>query len=231
MEELLISLITLPFIKKKGEASDSGSAASSNSEKTCNCAEEKEELSDCKLKAELYKAILLRYQGLIEQGESKSIAELKGMIRPEEKPVLEMREAITTTCHPYIYEEKFSDAFSMALSRVCILKTVKLPIEFWLSNDFSEMLSLGAGDEMDKAILLCSLLRSLGNPDVWVLVTSARKSYVLVGSVGGETTAVDVDVCERTTAPTREQVLKALSEKSKLLYAFNDKEYEEYSEL
>ena len=236
MQELLYSLITLPFIKKDEKQDEKGgSGKEANTQTKANaeaasCLEEKEELADFKLKSELYKTILLRYQDMIEQSESKTIAEMKGMIRPEDKSVIEMKDSIIATCHPYIYEEKFPEAFKMAVSRLCMIKTVKLPIEFWLSNDFSEMLALGAGDGMDKAIFLCSLLRALGNSDVWVVVTSARKSYV-VSSFWEESTLVDVETCEQAGGPTREEVLKALSEKSKVLYAFNDKEYEEHTEL
>ena len=162
--------------------------------------------------------------------EVKSVTELKGMIRPDDKVIVEMRENIALSCHPYTYEERFLEAFRMSLARICMIKTVKLPIDFWLSQDFSEMISLGAGDEMDKAIMLCSLLRSFGNESVCVLVTGSKKAYV-VFDYSEESFGIDIDRCSEIRAPTREEVLKTLSENNSLLYAFSDKTYEEYGEL
>src|SRR3989344_1426796 len=157
----------LPFVKMgKKEAVSSAPAAASQPEQT-----------DDELRLKLYKLIIDRYREMIEQGESRSVYDLKAMIDPQHEKVKELRDSITEGFHPYVYEEHFQQAAKMAFEYVCSFRTVSPPVSFWLT--ISDMGELMAGDEIDKSILLCSIFRSLGCESAKVFVTDSRNSYVL----------------------------------------------------
>ena len=113
-------------------------------------------------------------------------------------------------------------AAKMAFEYVSSFRTLSLPVSFWL--DFTEMQQLMAGDEIDKSILLCSLLRSLGSESAKVVVTDSRNSYVLF-EFSGRNFVADHSQKEIVEKPEGASVLKG-----KPLYSFNDKEYEDFQE-
>src|SRR3989338_562492 len=205
----------LPFVKMgKKEAVSSAPAAASQPEQ-----------SDDELRLKLYKLIIERYREMIEQGESRSVADLKAMIDPHHEKLKEIRETITEGFHPYVYEEHFLQAAKMCFEYVSSFRTIASPVSFWLS--FSDMQELLAGDEIDKSILLCSLLRSLGSESAKVFLADSRNSYVLF-QFGGKSYVADHSQKELAAKETGEAALSSL--KGKILYSFNDKEYESFSE-
>lgn len=214
----LSCLITLPFIKpKKKEAKKEEIAGEGEVEK--------EEEGDDRLRAEVYRTIISRYQDLIEEKEGKSIAELNSLIKPSDPAIASLREKIIKEFRPYLYGKNFLSAVGKAVELLKEIKTIQLPMNFWLS--FDEMLSLKAADDMDRAILLCSLLRALENDNSMVLITEPKQPYVLFEFKGGFH-LINVSTGSAITG-TREEVLDTLKE-DKLLYAFNDKKYEDYRE-
>jgi hypothetical protein len=213
MHEALFTLISLPFSKPRPEPGQEQEPAQETEDGP------KEQLG-------VYRLILMRYRDMIEEKEAKSITEMKGLVKPFDKIVLDERDRITDQFHPYMYEEKFSEAADMALSRVAEIDTIKLPLVFWFS--FDEMVHLGAADEMGKALFLCSLIRALENDDARVLVTGSRKPFVLF-SFKGEHFLVDISSGEKSASRGREEALKKLGT-DKVLYSFNDREYEDYVE-
>ena len=207
----------LPFIRKK-ERVESDSAAvgalTANNEPT-----------DDELRLKLYKLIIDRYRDMIEQGETRSVTDLKAMIMPHHEKIVELRESITENFHPFVYEEHFLSAAKMCFEHVSSFKTISAPVSFWL--EFSEMQSLMAGDEIDKSILLCSLLRSLGSQNAKVFMTDSRNSYVLF-QFGAKSYVADYSQKDLAEKETGESALESL--KGKIIYSFNDKEYESFQE-
>ena len=207
----------LPFIKKK-EKTESDSAAigapTANSEPT-----------EDEIRLKLYKLIIDRYRDMIEQGETRSVSDLKAMIMPHHEKIAELRESITGGFHPFVYEEHFLQAAKMCFEHVSSFKTISAPVSFWL--EFAEMQSLMAGDEIDKSILLCSLLRSLGSQNAKVFMTDSRNSYVLF-QFTGKSFIADYSQKELVEKETGEAALSSL--KGKIIYSFNDKEYESFQE-
>ncbi|MCX6773285.1 MAG: hypothetical protein NTV88_05985, partial [Candidatus Micrarchaeota archaeon] len=177
------------------------------------------------LRLKLYKLIIDRYRDMIEQGETRSVTDLKAMIVPHHEKLLELRESITENFHPYVYEEHFLQAAKMCFEHVSSFKTISAPISFWL--EFSEMQFLMAGDEIDKSILLCSLLRSLGSQNAKVFMTDNHNSYVLF-QFGSKSYIADYSQKELVEKETGEAALESL--KGKIIYSFNDKEYESFQE-
>lgn len=205
----------LPFVKMgKKEPVSSASAAASQPEP-----------SDDEIRLKLYKLIIERYREMIEQGESRSVADLKAMVDPHHEKLKEIRESITEGFHPYVYEEHFLQAAKMCFEYLSSFRTIAAPVSFWLS--FSDMQELMAGDEIDKSILLCSLLRSLGSESAKVFLTDSRNSYVLF-QFGGKSFVADHSQHTLAAKETGEEALASL--KGKILYSFNDKEYESFTE-
>jgi len=207
----------LPFIKKK-EKPESGSADT-------GAPPAQNEPSEDEIRLKLYKLIIDRYRDMIEQGETRSVSDLKAMIMPHHEKIALLREAITGGFHPFVYEEHFLQAAKMCFEHVSSFKTISAPVSFWL--EFAEMQVLMAGDEIDKSILLCSLLRSLGSQNAKVFMTDSRNSYVLF-QFAGKSYVADYSQKELVEKETGEAALESL--KGKIIYSFNDKEYESFQE-
>jgi hypothetical protein len=211
-------LLNLPFMKKAAESND---AQASQAQPPASPPEPTED----ELRLRLYRLIIDRYRDKIEEYETKSVSDLKSLIQPRDGLIAQIRDSITSAFHPYVYEEHFLDAAKLAFSHVKSFRTIPAPVSFWLS--FSDMQELMAGDEIDKSILLCSILRALGSENAKVFVTDTKNSYALF-QFSGKSFVCDHSKGEFLGHESGEQALGAL--RGKLLYAFNDKEYEDFQE-
>lgn len=180
-------------------------------------------IEDAKLR--LYRLIIDRYHDKIEEYETKSVSDLKLLIQPRHPIIVKIRESIAEDFHPYLYEENFLQSAKMAFSRVAAFKSVSAPVPFWLTLE--EMQELMAGDEIDKSIFLCSILRSLGSENAKVFLTDTQNSYVLFQYIGKSFVA-DHSKGELLEKQSGKDALNSLQ--GKLLYAFNDREYEDFQE-
>ncbi len=208
-------IFDLPFMKKPkpdGDDSDEGKEPPETNE-------------DDELRLSLYKLIIDRYRDKIEEYETRTVVDLKGMIQPHNEKIKEILDSIKEDFHPYVYDEHFLQASKTCYSYVSSFKTLSMPVSFWL--DFSDMQKLRAGDEIDKSIMLCSLLRSLGSENAKVFVTDTKKSYVLF-QFAGKSYVAGHSQKELSEKETGEAALEALN--GKILYSFNDKEYEDFQE-
>lgn len=207
-------LLNLPFAKRKNEqAAESKVPAAATPP------------SDDELRLKLYRQIIERYRDTIEEMETKSVSDLKSCVKPRDSRVLEIKERITEDFHPFVYGEHFPAAARQAFSYLSTFHTLSSPVSFWLS--FEEMLELLAGDEIDKSILLCSLLRCLGCDNAKVFVTDSKKSYVLF-QFSGKSFVADHSQTQLVEKQSGGEALSSLE--GKILYSFNDLEYEDFSE-
>jgi len=181
--------------------------------------------SEEEVKLRLYKLIIDRYHDKIEECETKTVSDLKLLIQPRHPLIVKIREAICEDFHPYLYEENFLGAAKMAFSRVAAFRTVSVPVPFWLTLD--EVQELMAGDEIDKSIFLCSLLRALGSENARVFLTDTQNSYVVFQHLGRNYVA-DHSQAGFAEPPQGKKPVELL--KGKVIYAFNDKEYDDYQE-
>ena len=172
------------------------------------------EPSDDELKARLYKLIIDRYRDKIEEYETKSVSDLKGLVQPKNATIAEIRDSMSEGFHPYVYLENFLDCAKMAFKQVSSFRTIPAPVSFWLT--FSELQELMAGDEIDKSIFLCSLLRALGSENAKVFVTDTRNSYVLF-QFSGKSYVADHSQDGLSEHPTGQSALDSL--KGRILYA------------
>jgi hypothetical protein len=209
-------LLNLPFMKKPaGQANQQAGAATGAAA----------EPTDEELKLRLYRLIIDRYRDKIEEYETKSVSDLKLLILPRDPKIAEMHESLVEDFHPYVYEEHFLQAAKMAFAYVSSFRTLSAPVSFWLT--FSDIQEMGAGDEIDKSLLLCSVLRSLGSENAKVFVTDTRNSYVLF-QFEGKSFVADHSQKELLQFDDGQQAISSL--KGKLLYAFSDRDYEDFQE-
>lgn len=183
------------------------------------------EPSEDEVRLRLYRIIIERYREEIEEHEVKSVSDLKGLVQPRSETILSIRDSMLDTFRPYVYAEHFLQAAKMAFSYVSSFKPVSAPVSFWLS--FSEMKDLMAGDEIDKSILLCSLIRSMGSESAKIFVTDSKASYVVFEDKGAHFVA-DHSKDELCQAKGWQECLALF--RGKPIYAFSDKEYEDFSE-
>ncbi|HQT45484.1 MAG TPA: hypothetical protein PLO51_05890 [Candidatus Micrarchaeota archaeon] len=167
-------MVKIPFFKNGFLAQKPGGELAAQSPENGQAQEKDAEIA--RQEIELLKIVLLRYREHIESNESKNIIEMKGMIKPHDPVIIAQRDAILEGFHPYIYAEHFLEAAKLACARAEKIKTVSLPLNFWLSYD--DMVSIGAADDIGKAMFLCSLLRSLDSQDAKVAICADRKPLV-----------------------------------------------------
>lgn len=213
----------LPFLRKREEAQPKEEPP---------CAKADEELEKCRRRELLYKKIIERYKDLIEAGESKSIPELRSLVKPQSSAILEVKEKLIKEFEEYNYERDFPAAAQKAYEFVRDeIKTEHIPIEFWLTP--KDILELKVADEMDKAIFLCSLLIALGNRSAKVVVEmkGGFKHAFVMFSFGNRFYLFD-PVHNINLAGSKEileaQISTERDEENKIVYEFNDVEYNEW---
>ncbi|MFH1106440.1 MAG: hypothetical protein V1787_00940 [Candidatus Micrarchaeota archaeon] len=204
------------------------------------------------VQAAYYRKIIERYAALINENEEKTIPELKALVDSNAEAVQELRKqvleqlaekkkALGTHAEgaPYDYESDFLLAAEAALGAVRGLKAVhpEVSVSFWLSP--KEILELGAADVFDKAILLCSLLKSLGSQArILVLELENRHIHPVVAfAYSGRDYALDA--CQSgsqlsTYSGVLDEALKTLayggSKFLKKSYEFDNDKYTEFEE-
>jgi len=175
---------------------------------------------------QIYLAIISRYKDYIEEKENLSIAELPRLVTPKDEAVLDKVKEIQANFKPYLYENDFYNASILAQHFVnSSISNMVLPLQFWLSP--AETLRFMIGDEVDKNILLCSMLIALGNPSTKVLIIvrdgamsvyvyyEFKEKFYLMGKEN------DIQLFE-----SKESMLESMkiSEES-VAYEFNDRIY------
>jgi hypothetical protein len=224
--------LTLPFGKKKEQAPQAGAG-----QKPAGVPVPKSPapaarppppltpLQESELKIALHKLIIARYINYIENSEGKNIAELKELVKPYDKAITELKIQILDKFHPYVFDQHFLQAAELAVAHVLQIRSVTLPLSYWM--DFEDMESLHAGDDIDRAILLCSILRSLDCESAAVVISESKKPFVIY-EFGNAAYLVEIEHCTCAQASSRAAALGRINER--LLYSFNDKEYQDLEE-
>ncbi|MBI4399904.1 hypothetical protein HY570_04095 [Candidatus Micrarchaeota archaeon] len=213
--------IEIPFFKKRKRKEKKAKSE----ENATGLKSSAEEIEKYKTKLALYRAIIERYREEIEMHENKTLAELKTLIDSESQGVKQIKELILADFHPYIYEKDFLSAAEHAYQFVKDeISPETLPLDFWLTLD--DIFNLKAGDDVDKARFLCSLLIALNNSNSKVIVETNGKAFVSF-DFNDIYYVIEISTNERFFGP-REEVLSKLKDKYKLSYEFNNSEYEEF---
>lgn len=176
----------------------------------------------------IYLSIIMRYKEYIEEHEGLYVTELPKLVTPEDPSVISVAKIISNGIASYSYERDFLDAAQSAYQYVKEkIATVSLPIQFWQKP--SEALGNGAGDSFDKAVLLCSLLISLGNVSTKIImaVSDGERHFLVYSEYNGRLMYIDVEN-GMSMAQDREELLAKLGinrEQELTAYEFNDKMY------
>ncbi len=207
-----------------------GEATKPESEKLKNLRNEnallREELENLKTRLKvlekelaILQAIVERYSDKIREGETKTVEELKALIKPSDPDVKDIIRA-------YGSPEK---AYEYVRDRVMEIKP-PMNISFWM--DVSDVIRIGAGDNDDRAILLCSMLRGLGEyAKVLIVETSKGEHRALVLlEKDGKYYLLDLDKTRNFddfVGSSEEEVISKYSTRhgsiAKILYEISDK--------
>ncbi len=179
---------------------------------------------------QVYLAIISRYKDYIEDKESISVAELPILITPKDRLVARLADDIRNSFAQYDYESDFKEASMRAFSFVRDkVDDVALPLQFWLSVE--EVLTFMVGDTMDKNILLCSVLISLGNPSAKVLavVKDNAQRILVYYELAGRLQVFELDKGAREFGSFEELKKHISVDDDSTAYEFNDKMYVDIS--
>ncbi len=175
--------------------------------------------------SQLYLEVILRYKEYIESKEDLSVAELPSLVTPQDESVVALASKIKAGFPDYSYERDFYSAAKAAFDYVHDeIALAPLPIQFWLRP--KDTLKCAAGDAIDKAALLCSLLIALGAPSTKVVISAsddARK--VIVYSEYKGILMIDTDNGIKLVKDRDEFVKELGISDSSTAYEFNDKMY------
>ncbi|MFH0835587.1 MAG: hypothetical protein V1834_00295 [Candidatus Micrarchaeota archaeon] len=146
-------------------------------------------LSQARVRNKVYRTIIDRYADAINEGEEKSIPELKTLVNPRDKTVVNKRDEFFMQLKgdeiewQFDFDRDFPGFAVKSFEFVNSLKPVhaELSVSYWLSP--KDMIDLGAGDALDKCVFLCSLLISAGCKNARVRVVALegalKHSFVL----------------------------------------------------
>ncbi len=176
----------------------------------------------------LYLEIIMRYREKIEEGERLHLAELPKLVTPYEEAVAASVNKIKESFPSYSYDQDFQEAAKKANEFVkSSVARVSPPLQFWLTP--SEVISIGAGDVLDQAVLLCSLLIGLGNLSSKVIgtVKGEEKAYAVYYELDGKIFVIELGK-EMSEVKDKNELLAKLGVymgSETTAYEFNDKMY------
>ncbi|MCL5011677.1 MAG: hypothetical protein M1594_02160, partial [Candidatus Marsarchaeota archaeon] len=167
------------------------------------------------------------YVNFINKSEIKTIPELKSLVNSSDEAIISVKNNIQAET-----DEDFArKAFDFV--RKIELAELDSDVSFWLSP--KEILEVNASDSFDKAIFLCSLLKSRGlKAKVRVLEfsDSSRRPIVIFELNGKTFTAEPTEGILDEKNP--DDLAKSLkiddSVFVKALFEFNDKDYEDFQQ-
>ncbi|NUN11087.1 hypothetical protein HUU53_00375 [Candidatus Micrarchaeota archaeon] len=194
------------------------------------------EQDNWKAKALAYKELLEKYSEFIELHEEKTIPELKALVTPKHEAVASLRtDLFEQLSVEYLEGDSFEKFVSLASDFVQSLPAIgsELSFSFWLAPEQS--LKVKAGDSMDKALLLCSLLLSAEIPAKIRIVelNNGLRQPIVLASLGDRVVLCD---CSGKKKPSfglnDESVVGTYSFEGtnavKSLYEYNDSFYKDF---
>lgn len=185
----------------------------------------RKQVVELKVQVELCNIVLERYRKFIEDSESKSISELRELVKPLDSTITELKINIEDQFHPYVYDANFLVATQKAMDMIFAWKKVKAPLSFWMA--FSDMARLHAADDIDRAILFCSLFRALGSDSARVLIGKDKSAWTSF-AFNKKQYVINVSGKTMSAYAAEEDALRQFM--YQMQYEFNDKEYHDFSD-
>lgn len=196
------------------------------------------ELGDKKIRLQhkLYKFLLGKYAGSLNELENKTVGEIKGLI---DKDDLSLQNFLSDfKPENYVFERNYlraaEEVYNFVTNEIEYIDS-EINVNFWLNA--REILSEKIGDDEDLAVFLCSALYALGDDKAEVVVAELYnlRSHAFV------TTEFDgkffiFDPSQKTAfnsfAGKKEETVASYSFKGakikRLIYRFNHEKYEQF---
>ncbi|MEK6982045.1 MAG: hypothetical protein AABX38_03890 [Candidatus Micrarchaeota archaeon] len=178
---------------------------------------------DAVIKIKFYDLVIARYKDLISEKETKSISDIRQKCSPYNKFIENLSKQITTEIKNYEYENNFLQALEKILEYIKTIKVLELNFDFWLSE--KDIDNLKVGTKMDKSILLCSLIRSIGSGNCVVVVTKSKTNYISLEYKNDRYV-----INQESGSILKGEDIEQLFERDAIDYSFSDLSYEDYSE-
>jgi len=176
---------------------------------------------DERKKLEVYALVLSRYKELINEKESRSVSEIRARASPYTDFVRSKASFLLNDIAPYEYKRHFLTALERSLNHVRSIETCEFAFTFWMS--FEEMERLGIGTAMDKALLLCALLRYFESPDAAVVVTRSGQWTVRFSHEG-----IGYAILPGTGSMLSGEDVESFFSKDPPSYSFNDLSFDDF---
>gem|GEM_PF-665164 len=188
-------------------------------------------------KLRLYKILLDNYSELINEHEKKTVGQIKSLINSDDLSIQSLVEKIKP--ENYSYPENFNAAVNNLFEffkKEFDFVDPEIPINFWLTPN--QLLTEKLADDEDLAVIFCSALIALGNPDCFAVISELgsgkthafvlmqfKDLFYLLDPIQGQASF------DSFVSSTQEEVLQAYSfnnEKVKsILFKFNNETYEQ----
>ncbi|MCD6229188.1 MAG: hypothetical protein J7K00_00095 [Candidatus Diapherotrites archaeon] len=153
------------------------------SDKNKQLSKEAEKLAEAEGKNKLYQTVIDRYADAVESGESKTSAQMKSLVNPKDKVVATLVARFMSGVEGYKFETEYlkvaRGAFDWLRSNIVVVPH-DMKSSFWLSLD--EVVSKKIGSSEEASILLCSVLKGIGDENAKVVTVllddGTRHSFV-----------------------------------------------------
>lgn len=192
------------------------------------------------LRTKLYRLLLKKYSKAINDSEKKTVGDLKALISDEDLTVHSIVQQFMDEGYsfPVNYLEKAKMLFEFLRSNIeYISLDGDLKINFWLTP--KEMLNEKIADDEDFAVLLCSLLYSLGDHRAEVVIAELDnlETHAFVMTTIDDRMLI-LDPCQKKEFDfylgTKEKILGKYEFEGarikRFLYRFNRFSYEQFIE-
>jgi hypothetical protein len=174
---------------------------------------------DDKKKAAVYLLMLNRYRDLINERETKTITEIRSMVKPRQPYV----EILLKRIIPEWPQIGAMEAIERLVGYLRSVETCEFALTFWMKPE--EMDELRVADQANKSILFAAFLRSLGFEKVKVFVMKSGSYYVWFFLNNEEYLFLP----KNNMLIKGEEISKLFAEDSPR-YAFSDLSYESFEE-
>ena len=171
----------------------------------------------------VYLTIIMRYKEYIEGKENLYVAELPTLITPDDESVALLAKSMKGEDNGYSAVERAYNYISSSIT------TLTMPVQFWQKP--RETTLNAAGDLFDKAVLLCTLLVSMGNVSskVMIAIKNEKRNFLVYTEIEGRLIAIDIEKGLSEVA-SKEELMERLEIDDDIsegvnAYEFNDKMY------
>jgi myosin heavy subunit len=169
---------------------------------------------------EILEIVFERYSNLIEEKEVKSPTQLKKLVQPNHHKIIELTKTYDTPQKAFEFVRDDVTEISPGISAT-----------YWLTLD--EMLELRAADTEDEAILLCSMLRAMGEDAAVAVIELDNKHAKSLVFMNDRVLDPGMNMeFDQFNGISTEDALKQYSFQGhfvkKVLYEFNEKEYHKH---